>query len=237
MNNVASHAKCLTFSFPVFPETVLPYVSEYNNCFSVSVCVSRIAADRHAFKTHNKALCGKSGERLRVNHRAKNGTQSHDQTWAKQWIAEWKQKCKQKHMNKEQCMHTCTHTHACTHTCTCTCIYRSQNWLYLAPIQGMSQQQPQNWWSRLQCRHQPISPQLHAPLRAVKYSSMGLQDPWDEGGGVRPWVNASEYPSWTLGRKITHLYALVIFKWLACAVPTVLNTIDRFVALARTLKQ
>ena len=56
-----------------------------------------------------------------------------------------------------------------------------------------------------------LSPQLHDPLSALGFSSMGLQDPLDDGGGVRPWVTASEYlSSWW-----QHLYIYQMYFTLA----------------------
>ena len=101
------------------------------------------------------------------------------------------------HTHTHTHINTHTHTYAHTCTCTCTCIYHSQICLRARGPHSVGKSAGSN---------KTGGPHLHDPLSAVGYSSMGLQNPWDEGGGVQPWVTA-EYPSWTLGHKIFHFYA------------------------------
>ena len=114
------------------------------------------------------------------------------------------------------------------------CIYHSQNqlcglrgwasllyqthshhseWVWCTRL-GMSQQETTRLVAPLAVGTSDLPPQLHGSHTVVGCSSIGLQDPWNEGGGVRPWAMASEYLSWTLGHKISHL--LVYSRWLAC---------------------
>ena len=115
------------------------------------------------------------------------------------------------HTHTHICMHTHVHTHMYTHTHTHTCIYHCtyhcQNWLHGPHSGGEPGGGP------VGSGETSLVSTSAWPPQCIGYSSMGLQDPWDEGGEVRPWVTASDYPSWTLGRKIPHLYA---WKFLAC---------------------
>ena len=101
------------------------------------------------------------------------------------------------------------HTHTHTHTLVLVLVLTTARTDYVAPILGVSQQEATRLVVLLAVETPAISPHLHGPLSALRYSFMGLQDPWDEGGGVRPWVMASEYLSSTLGRN-THTHAHTI---------------------------
>ena len=111
--------------------------------------------------------------------------------------------CADARTHKHTLSHTWTHTHTRTyihthaHTCTCTCTpcITTARTGYVAPIQGVSQQEVTGLVVPLAAGTPGLSPHLHGPLSALGYSSMGLQDPLDEGGGVRPRVTASGYPS------------------------------------------
>ena len=80
--------------------------------------------------------------------------------------------------------HTHTHTHTCTHTHTHTHLYlivlvlvfTTARTDYVAPIQGVSQQEATRLAVPLAAGILALSPQLHGPLSSVGYSSMRLQD-------------------------------------------------------------
>ena len=83
-------------------------------------------------------------------------------------------------------------------------------------FRGWVTRRQQDWCSHWQWRCQPYL-QLHGPLSAVgAHLRMVLQDPWDDRGGVRPWVTASEYPSWTLGCKCLHTLAHTLGRTCTC---------------------
>ena len=81
--------------------------------------------------------------------------------------------------------HKHTHTHIYIHTCTCTCI-TTANFGYMTPNSGgepaggIRTRDPIG--SGDTCPNTPTT----WPLVQIGYSSVGLQDPRDERGGVQP---------------------------------------------------
>ena len=80
--------------------------------------------------------------------------------------------------------HSCTphvhaHAHARTHTHTLVLVlvFTTARAGYVAPIQGVSQQEVTSLVVPLAAGTPALSPHLHGPLSALGYSSMGLQDP------------------------------------------------------------
>ena len=101
-----------------------------------------------------------------------------------------------------------THTHKHTHNCTCTCtciLYNRDRTGYICgphsvggPAGGNKTGGPAG------SRETSLISTAAWPYNTVGFSSMGLQDPLDDGGGVWPWVMASEYlSSWW-----QHLYII-----------------------------
>ena len=77
-----------------------------------------------------------------------------------------------------KCSQTVT-KHKCTYTLvlTYTCVHHSHNYGYVAPLQGVSQQEATRLVVPLAAGTPALSPHLHGPLSAAGYSSIGLQDP------------------------------------------------------------
>ena len=90
------------------------------------------------------------------------------------------------HMYTHTCVHTHTrththtHTHTKTHTHTCTCIctcITTARVGYVAPIQGVSQEETQKMVAPLAAGTPASTPQLHGLLSAVGVLiNVGLQD-------------------------------------------------------------
>ena len=73
-------------------------------------------------------------------------------------------------------VHMYVHLHACMHTHTLVCTTTVETG-YVAPTQWVSQQEATRLVVPLAAGTPALSPQLHGPLSAVGYSSVGLQDP------------------------------------------------------------
>ena len=74
---------------------------------------------------------------------------------------------------RTQTHYTHTHTHRHAHTLVCTTARTG----YMAPIQGVSQQEVTRLVVPLVAGTLALCPHLHCPLSALGYSSMGSQDP------------------------------------------------------------
>ena len=104
-----------------------------------------------------------------------------------------------------------------THAQACVCDITTARSGYVAPFRGWVTRRQQDWCSHWQWRRQPY---LHSCMALfVQWGAhlrMVLQDPWDDRGGVWPWVTASEYPSWTLGCKCLHTLAHTLGRTCTC---------------------
>ena len=84
------------------------------------------------------------------------------------------------------CTNTYIHAHAHTHTLVLVLVLPLPTLTTWPPIQGVSQQEASGQGTPLAVETHAPTPQPHGPLVQKGYSSVGLQDPQDERGGVQP---------------------------------------------------